>query len=111
MLILHTKDLCEDLPYDQAVDEHRHLSKAMDASEHLDDCQNQDAKASARLVNLKKFIAKCLLEAIEIDRPRALRMINSYRSKWLDVMDSSDPSQITTLEDYFVFRNLNGGME
>ncbi|GKT71922.1 geranylgeranyl pyrophosphate synthase [Colletotrichum tofieldiae] len=60
---------------------------------------------------MKKYISKCLLEALEIDRPRALRMINSYRSKWLDVMERNDANEIENLDEYLVFRNLNGGME
>ncbi|GKT48733.1 ophiobolin F synthase [Colletotrichum spaethianum] len=60
---------------------------------------------------MKKYLSKCLLEAIEIDRPRALRMIDSYRSKWLDVMERSTINNIESLDEYLVFRNLNGGME
>lgn len=71
----------------------------------------QGSKASDRSMKMKRYISKCLLEAMEIDRARALRMINSYRSKWLDVMESGDVNEMKTLEEYLIFRNLNGGME
>jgi hypothetical protein len=70
-----------------------------------------DTNAATRMFKMKRLVAKCILEAMEIDRARALRMINSYQSKWLNVMESANPSEITDLEAYFVFRNLNGGME
>lgn len=101
-------DLCDDLSYEEAVDEHNKLSEAMDV---VDTKFDHGAKISDRMMKMKKYMANCLLEALSTDRPRALRMINSYRHKWLDVMERHDTDAIQTLHDYLVFRNLNGGME
>ncbi|KAF9873147.1 geranylgeranyl pyrophosphate synthase [Colletotrichum karsti] len=68
-------------------------------------------KSGDRSMRMKRYISECLMRAMEIDRVRALRMINSYRSKWLDVMESRDVNEMETLDEYLVFRNLNGGME
>ncbi|TDZ67567.1 Ophiobolin F synthase [Colletotrichum trifolii] len=101
-------DLCDELPFEEALKEHSNLSQAMEVS---NSDSRQCSKASDRSMKMKKYISKCLLEAMEIDRARALRMINSYRSKWLDVMESQNVNDMQTLEEYLVFRNLNGGME
>ncbi|KAJ0333862.1 hypothetical protein COL922a_010361 [Colletotrichum nupharicola] len=101
-------DLCDELPYEEALKEHKSLSQAMEIS--AVDNRNS-SKAADRSMKMKRYISKCLLEAMEIDRPRALRMINTYRSKWLDVMERSDVNEINSLEEYLIFRNLNGGME
>ncbi|KAI8183600.1 hypothetical protein K4K52_011638 [Colletotrichum sp. SAR 10_76] len=101
-------DLCDELPYEEALKEHKSLSQAMEISA-VDN--RGSSKAAERSMKMKRYISKCLLEAMEIDRPRALRMINTYRSKWLDVMERRDVNEITSLEEYLIFRNLNGGME
>ncbi|TDZ39338.1 Fusicoccadiene synthase [Colletotrichum trifolii] len=101
-------DLCDDLTYEEALKEHRNLSEAMEISAVA---PHQGPKAFDRSMKMKKYISKCLLEAMDIDRPRALRMINTYRSKWLDVMERHDVNEIDTLDEYLGFRNLNGGME
>ncbi|TDZ21940.1 Ophiobolin F synthase [Colletotrichum orbiculare MAFF 240422] len=101
-------DLCDELPFEEALKEHSNLSQAMEVS---NSDTRQCSKASDRSMKMKKYISKCLLEAMEIDRARALRMINSYRSKWLDVMESQNVNDMQTLEEYLAFRNLNGGME
>ncbi|KAE9575202.1 hypothetical protein CGMCC3_g8573 [Colletotrichum fructicola] len=101
-------DLCDELPYEEALKEHKSLSQAMEISA-VDN--RSSSKAAERSMKMKRYISKCLLEAMEIDRPRALRMINTYRSKWLDVMERRDVNEITSLEEYLIFRNLNGGME
>lgn len=101
-------DLCDELPYEEALKEHESLSQAMEISA-VDN--RGSSKAAERSMKMKRYISKCLLEAMEIDRPRALRMINTYRSKWLDVMERRDVNEITSLEEYLIFRNLNGGME
>ncbi|KAK6213346.1 geranylgeranyl pyrophosphate synthase [Colletotrichum tabaci] len=101
-------DLCDDLTYEEALKEHNNLSQAMEISTIA---PHQGPKALDRSMKMKKYISKCLLEAMNIDRPRALRMINTYRSKWLDVMERRDVNEIETLDEYLVFRNLNGGME
>ncbi|KAF6809680.1 geranylgeranyl pyrophosphate synthase [Colletotrichum sojae] len=104
-------DLCDELPYEEAVKEHSSLSQAMELNGGQMGEPRQGSKSSDRSIKMKRYISKCLLEAMEIDRTRALRMINSYRSKWLDVMESGDVNEMKTLEEYLVFRNLNGGME
>ncbi|KAL0936244.1 geranylgeranyl pyrophosphate synthase [Colletotrichum truncatum] len=101
-------DLCDELPYEEALKEHSTLSAAMELNtEGPRPC----TKSADRSMKMKRYLSKCLLEAMEIDRPRALRMINAYRSKWLDVMESRDVNEIESLEEYLSFRNLNGGME
>lgn len=79
------------------------------------DVGGSDTDASAhctpRSVTLKTLVGKALLEAIEMDKPRAMSMISLYRKKWLDVMERPDMDGIETLDEYFTFRSLNGGME
>ncbi|KAK1977183.1 geranylgeranyl pyrophosphate synthase [Colletotrichum cereale] len=101
-------DLCDELTYDEALEEHDNLSQAMEISTSG---PHQGTQSFERSMKMKKYISKCLLEALEIDRPRALRMIDSYRSKWLDVMERNDVNDIESLDEYLIFRNLNGGME
>ncbi|EJT79122.1 hypothetical protein GGTG_04211 [Gaeumannomyces tritici R3-111a-1] len=100
-------DLCDELDYDEAVTEHATLSHAMNVEPPE---RHHSEKSSDRKDKLQLSLAKCMLEALDLDRARALRMLDSYREKWLDVMESRDPQKIQTLDDYLVFRNLNGGM-
>lgn len=100
-------DLCDELDYDEAVAEHATLSHAMNVEPPE---RHHSEKSSGRKDKLQLSLAKCMLEALDMDRARALRMLDSYREKWLDVMESRDPQKIQTLDDYLVFRNLNGGM-
>ncbi|OLN89755.1 Ophiobolin F synthase 3 [Colletotrichum chlorophyti] len=100
-------DLCDELDYEEAVAEHAKLSNAMDV-ESTDDTQ---AKSNDRTKRLKQCVGKALLVAMDTDRPRALEMIDSYRKKWLDVMEPQNIEDIQSLDEYLIFRNLNGGME
>lgn len=88
-----------------AVAEHKVLSNAMDPD------QVDAVESTPKSMKFKALLSDCLLECISIDRGSGLRMLESYRKKWLDVMEHPDMEQIQTLEEYLDFRYLNGGME
>lgn len=88
-----------------AVDEHKELSIAMDPD------QSESIDSASKSMKFKSLLSDCILECISLDRENGLRMLESYRKKWLDVMEHPDIGEVQTLEEYLEFRYLNGGME
>jgi ophiobolin F synthase len=88
-----------------AIAAHEELSNAMDISKaNIND-------GNVKSMKLKRLLSQCLLECISHDRQLGLRMLESYRKKWLDVMEHPDFEKVQTMGEYLTFRNLNGGME
>lgn len=90
--------------------EHEDLSHALDV--HNSQESQQIKAASARSMQMTKYMSKCLLEAMEIDRPRAIRMLDCYRREWLDGSERERDTMdvVETMEEYYLQRGLNGGM-
>lgn len=63
-------------------------------------------------MQMTKYMSRCLLDAMKIDRPRAIRMLDRYRAEWLDGSERERDTMDTveTLEEYYLQRGLNGGM-
>ena len=77
----------------------------MDISNVQDPVQNQKAG------KLRKLLSQGMLELIKIDRDIAMDILELYRSKWLDIMDTPPAAGFQTLEDYLTFRRDNAGTE
>lgn len=102
--------MCEELDYEDAVKEHEDLSNALDV--HNSASSAQVKAASSRSMQMTKYMSRCLLDAIKIDRPRAIRMLDTYRAEWLDGSERERDTMDTvqSLEEYYLQRGLNGGM-
>ncbi|KAG4430926.1 hypothetical protein IFR05_013584 [Cadophora sp. M221] len=98
-------DACEEMSSEMAVEAHGELSQALDFD------SKEGVKSGSKTAKLKAMVSQCLLDCVNHDRGLGLKMLESYRTKWLDVMEHPDIHQVRTIEDYLVFRNLNGGME
>ncbi|KAK0113545.1 hypothetical protein ONS95_013796 [Cadophora gregata] len=98
-------DACEEMSSEKAVEAHSELSQALDIHSKVN--VNSGSKTS----KLKAMVSQCLLDCINHDRNLGMKMLESYRTKWLDVMEHPDIHQVQTIEEYLIFRNLNGGME
>ncbi|KKY34254.1 putative geranylgeranyl pyrophosphate synthetase [Diaporthe ampelina] len=47
---------------------------------------------------------------MKVDREGAMRMLEAYRKKWLQIMETYNTEEINNVEDYFFARANNGGM-
>ena len=77
----------------------------MDISDAQDPIQNQKA------TKLRRLLSQGMLELIKIERDIAMDILELYRSKWLDIMETPPSAGFQTLEDYLAFRRYNGGAE
>lgn len=64
-----------------------------------------------KTIKMKELVSQCVLQILALDRTMGMRMIESYRKKWLDVMEHPDYDAMQSLDQYLAFRMLNGGME
>ncbi|KAK8078112.1 hypothetical protein PG996_004282 [Apiospora saccharicola] len=95
----------EDLTLESALEEHKHFSDALDGN--LATLSNKEAKT----IKMRQLVSDCVLQILTLDREMGMRMIESYRKKWLDVMEDPDYDAMQSLDQYLAFRMLNGGME
>lgn len=100
-------DATDEVTVQEAQKDHQLFSRALDADA---DSQTQARGRSDKAFKWKNLLAKCVLEIITIDHDMGKRMIESYRSKWLDTMEDPNYDAIDNLDDYLAFRMLNGGM-
>ena len=77
----------------------------------MDTSNAQDPIQSQKAGKLRKLLSQGMLELIKIDRDIAMDILEIYRSKWLDIMDTPPPVGFQTLEDYLAFRRDNAGTE
>ncbi|KAK8129662.1 hypothetical protein PG999_002042 [Apiospora kogelbergensis] len=98
-------DAAEDLPLESALEEHKHFSDAL--NESVESLSGKETKT----IKMKELVSQCVLQILALDRTMGMRMIESYRKKWLDVMEHPDYDAIQSLDQYLAFRMLNGGME
>jgi hypothetical protein len=47
---------------------------------------------------------------IKVDRAGSLRMLESFRTKWLAIMEKHEIATIHNLDDWLAARSDNGGM-
>ena len=87
------------------MEENRALAIAMDISDAQDPIQNQKA------ARLRKLLSQGMLELIKVERDIAMDILEFYRSKWLDIMDTPPTAGFQALEDYLAFRRYNAGVE
>ncbi|KAK8134625.1 hypothetical protein PG984_006637 [Apiospora sp. TS-2023a] len=97
--------IAEDLTLESALEEHKHFSDALDGN--LGSLSNKEAKT----IKMRQLVSDCVLKILALDREMGMRMIESYRKKWLDVMEDPDYDAMQSLDQYLAFRMLNGGME
>lgn len=100
-----TTDTSEDMKYDEAVVLHDDLGAALDIH---DDRQLASGSKSEKL---KKLVAEFLLDALSLDREKGILMVDSYRTKWLAIMEHPNTEEFFELDKYLAFRRENGGME
>ena len=48
---------------------------------------------------------------MSIDREKGILMVDSYRTKWLAIMEHQNTEEFVSLDAYLAFRRNNGGME
>jgi hypothetical protein len=65
-----------------AVQAHGELSRALDINEA------EDVMDYSKSAKLKRMVSQCLLDCINHDHNLGMQMLESYRTKWLDVMVS-----------------------
>lgn len=65
-----------------AVEAHSELSQALDID------NKECVKFGSKTAKLKAMVSQCLLDCVNHDRGLGLKMLESYRTKWLDVMVS-----------------------
>ena len=94
-------DLTEEMNFEEAIAEHGDLSSALDLYDQRK--LNTDSKS----MRTKKLAAQALLECIKLDHELGLNMVESWRSKWLDVAEHPNTNSFKTLEEYLNFRRLN----
>jgi len=75
-------DACEEMSSEMAVAAHSELSQALD----INSKDNMDS--GSKTAKLKAMVSQCLLDCVNHDRNLGLKMLESYRTKWLDVMVS-----------------------
>ncbi|OJD32476.1 geranylgeranyl pyrophosphate synthase [Diplodia corticola] len=103
---IHDGNACEDMDLEEAVRDHQHFSDALQP-EAVDDV----ADGAMKQRKMKSLVSKIMLDILALDRDMGLRMLQSYREKWLDVMEKPDFDKVESMEKYLEFRMLNGGME
>lgn len=87
------------------MEENRARAIVMDISDAQDYIQNQKA------VKLRKLLSQGMLELIKVERDIAMDILDFYRSKWLDIMDTPPTAGFQTMEDYLAFRRYNASSE
>ena len=87
------------------MEEHKHFSDAL--NESVESLSGKETKT----IKMKELVSQCVLQILALDRTMGMRMIESYRKKWLDVMEHPDYDAMQSLDQYLAFRMLNGGME
>jgi hypothetical protein len=103
-MLIHI-DMSEEMNYEAAMQEHSDLSEALNP-------HNPTAVAkSSRPGKLKKLMAQFLLDATTIDREKGIAMVDSFRKKWLLVMEHPDTEQFEEMDAFLTFRRDNGGVE
>ncbi|KAK8086393.1 hypothetical protein PG994_001367 [Apiospora phragmitis] len=98
-------DAAEDLTLENALEGHKHFSDALD--ETLGSLSTKEAKT----IKMRQLVSQCVLQILALDRDMGMRMIESYRKKWLDVMEHENYDAMQSLDQYLAFRMLNGGMD
>ena len=79
---------------------------------HVDNIQGKvmlDALTHRAPGELDKTMSECNVE-VQVDREGAMRMLEAYRKKWLQIMETYNTKEINNVEDYFFARANNGGM-
>lgn len=93
------------MKYEDAVMEHDDLGAALDINDE------RLLKSGSKSEKLKKLVAKFLLDTMRIDQEQGIIMVDSYRTKWLAIMEHRNAEEIVDLDKYLAFRRENGGME
>jgi hypothetical protein len=92
------------------------MSIAADHAKHLDmeaamDVEDHRALDSdSRSLKTKHLVSAAALECIKVGREGAMRMLEAYRKKWRQIMETHNTEEINNVEDYFFARANNGGM-
>lgn len=100
-----TADTSEEMQADDAITEHDDLGAALDINDR------RVLQKGSKSEKLKKLVAKFLLDAMSIDREKGILMVDSYRTKWLAIMEHQNTEEFVSLDAYLAFRRNNGGME
>ncbi|KAK7702273.1 hypothetical protein SLS64_009851 [Diaporthe eres] len=95
---------CEEMSIAAAHEEHLDMEAAMD----VDD--NRALDSDSRSLKTKHLVSTAVLECMKVDREGAMRMLEAYRKKWLQIMETYNTEEINNVEDYFFARANNGGM-
>lgn len=98
-------DSSEEMQVDDAIIEHDDLGAALDINDQ------RVLQKGSKSEKLKKLVAKFLLDAMSIDRAKGILMVDSYRTKWLAIMEHRNTEEFVSLDAYLAFRRNNGGME
>ena len=98
-------DTSEEMQADDAITEHDDLGAALDINDQ------RVLQKGSKSEKLKKLVAKFLLDAMSIDREKGILMVDSYRTKWLAIMEHQNTEEFVSLDAYLAFRRNNGGME
>ncbi|RMI96607.1 hypothetical protein CDV36_016300 [Fusarium kuroshium] len=93
------------MKYEDAVLEHHDLGAALDINDE------RLLKSGSKSEKLKKLVAQFLIDAMRIDREQGIIMVDSYRTKWLAIMEHPNTKEILDLDEYLAFRRENGGMD
>ncbi|KAK5994813.1 Bifunctional sesterterpene synthase astC [Cladobotryum mycophilum] len=100
-LITRHDDVCELMGGKGAALANANLETAMNIA-------NPQASTSGSMAHkLQKIVAQALLDAIVIDRQKALNMIDALRNNWLANMNDRDPEEFESLDSYLAFRRVN----
>jgi hypothetical protein len=89
---------------DAAHQEHLDLEAAMD------DEDQRALSSDSRSLKTKHLVSTAVLECMKLDRVGAMRMLEAYRKKWLQIMETYNTEEIDNVPDYFLARANNGGM-
>jgi ophiobolin F synthase len=88
----------------EAHQEHLDMEAAMDVEDA------RTLSSSSRSLKTKQLVSAAVLECIKVDSEGALRMLEAYRKKWLQVMETYNTETIDNIPEYFLARANNGGM-
>lgn len=87
-----------------AHEEHLDMEAAMDVED------DRALDSDSRSLKTKHLVSTAVLECMKVDREGAMRMLEAYRKKWLQIMETYNTEEINNVEDYFFARANNGGM-
>lgn len=93
------------MKFEDAVREHDDLGAALDVNDQ------RILQKGSKSDKLKRLVAQVLLDAISIDKEKGTLMVDSYRTKWLAVMEHRNTEEFDDLKKYLKFRRDNGGLE